>query len=100
MVLPSNQSPNFGDSCQMRGVQTPDGPAPDDTDALHFLDLRSPLHFHEVVRPADLSLERSKQTVGIVERVRNKDSLVEQSILQGSGDGMDRRGPAFSHSLG
>src|ERR1700674_116086 len=100
MVPPSNQGPNLGDARQMCGVKTADGPAPDDTDALHSLDLCSPFHLHQVAGPANLSFERSKQAVGIVERVRDKDSLIEQSILQSGGDGVDGRGPALAHPLG
>src|ERR1700687_1352433 len=100
MIPASHQSPTRAAPRQMRGVQPPDGTAPDDADAFHSLELRSPLYFHDVVRPANLSLERSEQAVGIVERVANKDSFVEQSILQGGRDRMDGRGPALSHSLG
>src|SRR6202140_5669673 len=62
--------------------------------------LHSPFHSYQLVSLTDLFRDhRSKQTIGIVERVIDHNPTSKQRILQGRGNRMDRSGSAFAHPL-
>src|ERR1700674_133074 len=64
-----------------------------------IVESRSPFDFHQIFCPASLALERAEQTVGIVERILDKDLLIKQRILQGGGNGVYRSGSPLAHAL-
>src|SRR6202023_1689576 len=64
-----------------------------------IVESRSPFDFHQIFSPANLALERAEQTVGIVERILDKDLLIKQRILQGGGNSVYGSGSPPAHAL-
>src|SRR5258708_34876617 len=64
-----------------------------------IVESRSPFDFHQIFCPANLALECAEQTVGIVERIPDKDLLVKQRILQGGGNRVYGSGSPLAHAL-
>jgi hypothetical protein len=81
LILTSYQNPHLRHSRQMRGIQASDRSTPDDAYSLHPTRLTSSLHFHQLRHLAHLSLERTKQAVGIVEGILDEDSPIKEGVL-------------------
>src|SRR6267154_1215217 len=64
-----------------------------------MVESRSPFDFHQIFCLANLALQRAEQTVGIVERIRDKDLLIKQRILQGGCNSVYGSGPPLAHAL-
>ena len=84
MAWSSYERPDVGHARQVCSVQAADRAAPDDADSLHVLASGPPLDLYQIRRAADFPLERTEQAVCIIKGIFDKDSLVEQGILQRS----------------
>src|SRR6266478_5706983 len=65
-----------------------------------IVESRSPFDFHQILFPVNFTLQGAEQTVGIVERILDKDLLVKQRILQGGGNSVYGSGSPLAHALG
>ncbi len=104
MLIATNECPDLSDEREMRGIQTSDRAATDDTHP-HFTHM-SPrrhslrLHRHILLLSAGARrLQRAENAISVVVRFINDDAFVEQRILQSGGNRMNRRSTTLAHPL-
>jgi len=91
MIFATNEGPDFGDTCQVSGVETADRTATDDAKLSSSLLRSSFSKLHQLSQlSAFAMLERAEDAVAIIKRVVDKDALRKQRVLQGRRNCVDR----------